>query len=119
MSLADFLHQGGYQQIPLTRSGVGHFHTEGRLNEHAVFVLVDTGAASTVVSVTRARALGLTLSKLPFQGGGAGAARLEIHQISNAVLRLGDLALRVQLLIAMDLGHVNEALRLKGELPWT
>ena len=46
MSLAAFLNQHGYLRIPLSRSGVGHFHTEGSLNGRPVSVLIDTGAAS-------------------------------------------------------------------------
>src|SRR5262245_24756448 len=50
--LADLLPAAGYLRVPLTRSGVGHFHTAGTLNGRAVEILVDTGAASTVVAMS-------------------------------------------------------------------
>ena len=117
MNLAAYLVNDGYRQIRLTRSGVGHFHANGTLGDRRVSVLVDTGAANTIVSLSSAEAFGMTLAKLPFQGGGAGAARMDVFQVSNAALRFGELALRVPSLLAMDLSHVNEALRLKGQAP--
>ncbi len=90
MTLPTFLCEAGFRQVRLTRSGVGHFHVAGSLNGRAVDVLIDTGAASTVVSLALARANGVTLNKLAMTGGGAGGANLEIYAISDATLSLGD-----------------------------
>ena len=117
MTLAEFLLQNGYQQIPLVRSGVGHLHAAGTLNGRPVSVLMDTGGASTVVNLALAQELGLALTKMPFQGGGAGAARLDVYHAPDAALRLGDLVPRARALMAMDLTHVNQALALKGQAP--
>lgn len=114
MSLVEFLKQNGYTRIPLYRSGVGHFHTEGRLNDRSISVLIDTGAASTVFSLDLAREMNLHLTKLSMFGGGAGAARLEIHQIQDARFVIGEISPKVRALLAMDLSHVNQALALKG-----
>ena len=117
MTISRFLRDAGYQQVPLTRSGVGHFHTVGALNGRAVAVLIDTGAASTVVSLALARERGMRLNKLDLTGGGAGGANLEIHALVDATLSLGDVQPRPRALFAMDLTHVNESLALKGEAP--
>jgi clan AA aspartic protease (TIGR02281 family) len=117
MTLSDFLAQQGFRQIALSRSGVGHFHTAGSLNGHSVPVLIDTGAASTVVSLERARQIGLTLKKLEMKGGGAGGAQLDIFQLPDATLSLGDMQLRCRALFGMDLAHVNQSLALKGQSP--
>ena len=90
MSLIEFLNQNGYIQIPLSRSGVGHFHTVGSINDRQIEVLIDTGAASTVFSFDLARQLNLPLEKLSMFGGIAGAAQLEVHQIHEARFRIGD-----------------------------
>lgn len=67
--LTDFLMARGYLRIPLTGSGVGHFHTAGTLNECPVEVLVDTGAACTVVAAM-AEALGLQSEWIDCAAGG-------------------------------------------------
>jgi clan AA aspartic protease (TIGR02281 family) len=79
MDLPTFLLRAGFRQVPLSRTGVGHFQTAGQLNGRTVAVRIDTGAASTVFNLALAQALGLTLHKAPHQGGGAGAARLDIY----------------------------------------
>ena len=117
MTLSAFLIQEGFRQIALSRSGIGHFHTAGSLSGHPVAVLIDTGAASTVVSLARAREVGLTLNKLEMKGGGAGGAQLDIFQLPDATLSLGEVQPRCRALLAMDLGHVNQSLALKGESP--
>jgi len=117
MDLPTFLLGAGFRQVPLTRTGVGHFQTAGQLNGRPVAVLIDTGAASTVLSLELAQELGLTLQKAPHQGGGAGAARLDVYFAPDAVLQLGALRPRSQALMAVDLTHANQALALKGQSP--
>ncbi|MDQ3803605.1 MAG: retroviral-like aspartic protease family protein [Acidobacteriota bacterium] len=117
MSLVAFLEQSGYTRIPLSRSGVGHFHAEGLLNERPVSVLVDTGAGSTVFSLDLAREMNLPMTKLSMYGGGAGAAQLEVHQIQAARFVLGAVAPKVRALLAMDLSHVNQAAAFQGSGP--
>lgn len=117
MSLPAFLQTAGYRRIPLTRNGVGHFEAAGTLAGRSVRVLIDTGAASTAVSLALARELALALTPLGRTGGGAGGASLEIVQVTGADLRLGDAVPRTKGLYAMDLSHVNAALAQKGTSP--
>ena len=69
MKLDAYLGKENYQRVPLSRSSLGHFHTPGSLNGHPVVVLIDTGAASTVVDLGSAHDLGLTANKLAVTGG--------------------------------------------------
>ena len=117
MTLSAFLLDLGYRQIALSRSGLGHFHTAGSLNGHPVAVLIDTGAASTVVSLGLARERRLTLTKLEMKGGGAGSAQLDIFHLTGVTFSLGEVQPRCRALFAMDLTHVNQSLALKGEAP--
>jgi hypothetical protein len=117
MTLVEFLLQAGYQQVPLVRSGVGHLHAAGTLNGRPVSVLLDTGGASTVVHLGLAQEMGLALTKMPFQGGGAGAARMDVYHAPQGALLLGTVVPRPRALMAMDLTHANQALALKGEKP--
>jgi hypothetical protein len=117
MSLQSFLEAEGYRRVPLTRNGVGHFETGGTLAGKAVRVLIDTGAASTVVSLELAQKLGLGLTLLDRKGGGAGSAQLEIYQLEQNDLLLDHATPRPNAIYAMDLSHVNAALAMKGATP--
>ena len=117
MTLAEFLEQNGYIRVPLSRSGIGHFHTEGTLNGRPMSVLVDTGAGSTVFSLDLARELGLRLTKLDMMGGGAGGAQLDVYGIREARFRLGKIMPTLSMLLAMDLTHVNQAAALRRSGP--
>ena len=85
MDLKSYLGEENYQRVPLSKSGLGHFHTAGSINGHPVVVLIDTGAASTVVDLHSARNLGLAANKLTMTGGGAGGANLKIYDLPDAV----------------------------------
>lgn len=115
--LAQFLAQSGYHRIALTPNAVGHFETAGTLAGQPVSVLIDTGASSTVIDLALANRLGLELSKLEMRGGGAGGIDLELFQVHSAELTVGDIPTRVDLLVALDLTHVNESLAHKGTGP--
>lgn len=111
--LADFLTARGYVQVPLTRSGVGHFHAPGTLNGRAVEVLVDTGAACTVVAMSVVEALGLRAEWINREAGGAGGA-LDQFRVHDADFRLGPLRPRVAGPIGLDFEQINTALRVQG-----
>jgi len=117
MSLQSFLEAEGYRRVPLTRNGVGHFETGGMLAGNPVRVLIDTGAASTVVSLELAQKLGLKLNLHDRKGGGVGSARLDIYQLEENGLQLDHATPRPKALYAMDLSHVNAALAMKGSTP--
>jgi predicted aspartyl protease len=117
MTLKAFLEAEGYRRIPLQRNGVGHFEAAGSLASRSIRVLVDTGAASTVVSLSLARELGLNVASLGRMGGGAGGVQLEIFKLHDTALELDGLKPRPVALYAMDLSHVNAALVLKGAAP--
>jgi predicted aspartyl protease len=117
MSLIELLEQNGYTRIPLSRSGIGHFHTDGFLDDRPISVLIDTGAASTVFSLNVVREMNLSLTKLAMVGGGAGAAKLDVYQLPEARFVIGGISPQTRALLAMDLSHVNQAAALKGSGP--
>ena len=110
MSLSSFLEREGYRRVPLARNGVGHFEASGTLAGRIIRVLVDTGAARTVVSLSLAREMGLEVVSLGRHGGGAGGTQLEIFQLQGAELDLDGAHPKPTALYAMDLSHVNAAL---------
>jgi len=111
--LSEFLAAQGYLKIPLTRSGVGHFHTAGTLNGRPVEVLVDTGAACTVVSMSVVKALGLQSKWIDRGAGGAGGP-LDQYWVYGAEFRIGSLTPRLAGPVGIDFDQVNAPLRAQG-----
>lgn len=111
--LTDFLAARGYLQVQLTRSGVGHFHTSGTLNGRSVEVLVDTGAACTVVAMSVVEALGLRSEWIDRGAGGAGGP-LDQFRVYGADFRLGSLSPRLVGPVGLDFEQVNAPLRAHG-----
>lgn len=115
-SLSKLLEEEGYIRIALSRSGVGHFHTEGTLNGHSVSVLIDTGANTTIVNLDVVHRLGLEATKLAGQGAGAGSASLDVYELTQASLVLSGISPAERTLLAMDLSHAIQALESSGFL---
>lgn len=113
-TLADCLAGLGFQAHTLTRNALGHFQIAGELAGDRVDLLVDTGAASTVVDLGYCRTRGLPLQDTGGRGGGAGGADLPIFRLPDLDLALGGTSLRANGIYALDLTHVNGALVKKG-----
>ena len=112
--LGVWLSERGFVALPLSVSGVGHFHLAGKLNGAPVEVLVDTGAASTVVDMDFARALRIALVPMEHKGGGAGNAMLDLYRMNDAQLGIGDMNLVIAGLIATDFSNIRRALSARG-----
>lgn len=112
-ALTAFLTAHGYVRVPLRRSVVGHFHTDGTLNGRPVEVLVDTGAAITVVAMSVVQAVGLRSEWVNHEAGGAGGA-LDQYRVEGAVLQLGSLVPQLAGPAGLDFEHVNAPLRANG-----
>ena len=109
----------GFFSVPLRETGIGHFELTGVIGGQAAAILLDTGAASTVVDAEFARALGLHMSPLLEKAGGAGSARMDLWRLDAELIVAGRTVTPAAALYAMDLSHVASALRLKGIEPPT
>lgn len=109
-TLHEFLVARGYVRVELRRSLVGHFHAEGSLNGRRVEVLVDTGAATTVVSLAVVEEIGLRTEYVDANAGGAGGA-LDQYRVHGAVLQFGELTVRMRGPAGIDFAHINASLR--------
>ena len=113
-ALADLLSQHGFHRHPLVRNHAGHLQLVGFLDDAPVDILLDTGAASTVVDLCYYRAKGIPTRDTGKLGGGAGGITLEIHALDGAMLSLDGHPLRSDGIYGVDLTHVNEGLVTKG-----
>jgi hypothetical protein len=112
--LAEFLLQHGFHRHTLVRNQIGHLQLVGLLQNAPVDILVDTGAASTVVDLSYCRAKGIPTRDTGKLGGGAGGITLAIHALDGVTLSLDGHLLRSDGIYAVDLTHVNEGLVAKG-----
>src|SRR5262249_42456667 len=115
--LAELLSRHGFRRYTLVRNRIGHLQLVGLLQNAPVDILVDTGAASTVVDLAYCRAKGIPTRDTGKLGGGAGGITLAIHALDGATLSLDGQPLRSDGIYAVDLTHVNEGLVTKGAFP--
>ena len=115
-ALAEFLSQHGFYRHSLVRNQIGHLQLVGLLHNTPVDILVDTGAASTVVDLSYCRSKGIPTRDTGKLGGGAGGITLAIYALDGATLSLDGHPLRSDGIYAIDLTHVNEGLVTKGAL---
>jgi hypothetical protein len=113
-ALAELLSQHGFHRHPLVRNQIGHLQLVGALYNAAVDILLDTGAASTVIDLSYCRAKGIPTRDTGKLGGGAGGITLAIHALDGVTLSLDGRPLRSDGIYAVDLTHVNEGLITKG-----
>jgi hypothetical protein len=113
-ALAELLSQHGFYRHALVRNQVGHLQLVGLLQDAPVDILLDTGAASTVVDLSYCRANSIPTRDTGRLGGGAGGITLAIHALDGATLSLDGHPLRSDGIYAVDLAHVNEGLLAKG-----
>jgi len=114
VALSELLSRHGFHRHPLLRNQVGHLQLIGQLQDRAIDILVDTGAASTVVDLAYCREMGIPVRDTGELGGGAGGATLAIYALDGATLSLGGRPLRSDGIYALDLTHVNQGLTMKG-----
>jgi len=114
MVLAEFLSHHGFRRHTLVRNQIGHLQLVGLLQNAPVDILLDTGAASTVVDLSYCTAKGIPTRETGKLGGGAGGITLAIHALDGATLSLDGYVLRSDGIYAVDLTHVNEGLVTKG-----
>jgi hypothetical protein len=113
-ALAELLSQHGFHRHPLVRNQIRHLQLVGVLYNAAVDILLDTGAASTVIDLSYCRAKGIPTRDTGKLGGEAGGITLAIHALDGVTLSLDGRPLRSDGIYAVDLTHVNEGLITKG-----
>jgi hypothetical protein len=113
-AIAELLSRHGFRRLMMSRNQVGHLQLVGDLDGRRIDILVDTGAASTVVDLGYCRSQGISVKDTGRVGGGAGGITLPIHTLGEARLTLEGLPVRSDGIFAIDLTHVNQGLTMKG-----
>ncbi len=115
MTLQEFLDEKQYTTVSMRGTQFGHLEVAASINNISTLLLVDTGAASTVIDIAFAHEHGLPLTDTTITGGGVGTSDLVIHQLDNIHIDLGGFTLENTTIYAADLQHVKQSLSDKGE----
>lgn len=113
--LKKYLARKKYTPIPLRKTNFGHLELNVLLNGIDTIFLLDTGAASTVIDIQYANQNNLILITTSIKGGGVGTSELEIFQLDEQQLQIGEFAVTNTTIYAVDLSHVKQSLLDKGE----
>lgn len=101
----------GFFAIRLTCSSIGQFLVRLKYDAHELTMILDSGASSSVVDIERARQLKVGHEHLGVKAAGVGTSAADVFQLPTREIRIGDFALAETRLLAMDLSHVNQALK--------
>lgn len=104
----------GFVAHPFDRNEVGHLIVAGTIAGLPTVLIVDTGAANTVVDVEWCTAHGIALVDTGRTGGGAGGVNLPIYALGDVELMLNGERLRANGVFALDISHVNAGLNMRG-----
>ncbi len=111
--LSDFLEPQGYQEVQLHKSAVGHFEVDTVVNGHDVLMIIDRGAAKTVLDKQSATELGLdgeACGTAVGAGGSLPVSMTDIEELSIQSVRLGPMTS----VPVVDLSHCNTAMLERG-----
>ena len=112
--LKDILAKEGYIEIDLQQTIVGHFQIEGIIDGVITDLIVDTGAASTVIDLEFAREHNMGIEATGEQGGGVGSSEMEIFKIQLKEIHIAAFSLQDPVIYAMDFQHMKQSLISKG-----
>ncbi len=120
--MADLLSRHGFRRFTMSRTGVGHLLLAGHLGARAIDIILDTGAAKTVVELGYCRAEGIEVIDTGMPGAPAvGAKSATVSNVfklaDNERLTLDGMPVKTDGLFAIDMTFTNEKLALRGVDP--
>lgn len=117
MLLETQLLDDGFSSIPLTCSSIGQYLVTLKYGGHELTVILDSGASSSVVNIERARQLNVDLEHLGVKAAGVGTTAADVFRLPMREIRIRDFVLDQTHLLAMDMSHVNQALKERNVAP--
>jgi hypothetical protein len=119
-AIAELLSQHGFRRFVMSRTKVGHLTLAGHLDARPIDIVLDTGAAKTVVDLSYCRSEGIAVTDTEQPGAGAvgtGKSAVSVYPLGDVQLTLEGLSIRSDGIFAIDLTHTNQKLMMKGADP--
>src|SRR5690242_3096314 len=114
-AIADLLSRHGFRRFMMSRTRVGHLRLAGHLDERRIDIVLDTGAASTVVDLNYCQSEGIAVQDTGQIGSGGVEGRTHpLYVLGDVPLTLEGLPIQSDGIVAMDLSHVNQKLMGRG-----
>lgn len=117
MELSEFLQLQGYTGIALTKSPVGHFEVQSKVNGEDALLLIDTGASRTVFDASSAARLRLDFEEAGEAAAGLGVTQQQTRRGTLQSFAVGSLQIPEMQAWIVDLSHVNTVLQQRGATP--
>ena len=110
MKLSSILKRKQYVKIKLNKINTNHFELKAFINGVLGSFILDTGASNSCISIDLAEKFKLKVEDSETKAAGAGAIGMETKISSNNNLKIKDWEFKNQILVLLDLTHVNTAL---------
>ena len=96
--------------IRIDKNGT-HISLSGKINGKKAHLIIDTGASKTVFDKTRIQQfLGHDeFDKVESLSSGLGTSSMESHTVKIPKLKIGDLEIKNEIMVLLDLNHVNKS----------
>lgn len=101
----------------MSRTQVGHLKLLGHLDGRPIDIVLDTGAAKTVVDLSYCQSEGITVRDTGQPGAGAGGITVSAYTLGDVRLTLEGLPIRSEGLFAIDMTNTNQKLKKKRADP--
>jgi hypothetical protein len=118
--IAELLSRHGFRRFMMSRTPVGHLKLVGHLDGRPVDIVLDTGAAKTVVELSYCRSEGIAVSETSLPGApraGSAETAVPVYTVGDVRLTLEGLPVRHDGLFAIDMTNLNQKLMMKGADP--
>ena len=119
-AIADLLSRHGFRRFMMSRTQVGHLKLVGQLDGRPIDIVLDTGAAKTIVDLSYCRSEGFAVTDTGQAGApavGAGNTTVSVYTLADARLTLEGLPVRSDGIFAIDMTYTNQKLTMKGADP--
>jgi hypothetical protein len=119
-AIAELLSRHGFRRFMMSRTQVGHLKLVGHLDGRPIDIVLDTGAAKTIVDLSYCRSEGFAVSDTGQPGApavGAGNTTVSVYTLGDARLTLEGLPVRSDGIFAIDMTYTNQKLTMKGADP--
>ncbi|SHH31237.1 retropepsin-like aspartic protease [Ferrimonas marina] len=117
-ALGEQLEEMGYAVAPLTRMRSGHLVAEVKINgSEPMRFVCDSGSGATLITPQTSQRLQLQSEDTGSTAAGVGGQGLQVDSAEISSFQIGGKALPMEVILVVDISHVNAQFVVAGEQP--